>query len=163
MSKRRKGFFAGAAFGAVVASIATLLFAPKAGKELRADIARKASEVSNDLDKKIAKAKKDTEGLNGEAKEKQLRLIKKAEELKFTLKERSKDFSKSSKKITRVVARETDKMIQDGKALLFQLDEHKHSAMKDARKFIKKAGTAGGRVARSASKELQKDLGKAKK
>lgn len=98
MSRRRGGFFAGAAIGAVIAGAAALLFAPKAGKELREDIAKKAKEVSRDLDVKIAKAKKDAEGLGGDAKAKKLEAIARAEKLKAELGQRSQEFSKSGKK-----------------------------------------------------------------
>ena len=85
MSRRRGGFIAGAAIGAAIAGAAALLFAPKAGKELREDIANKAKEVSKDLDQKIAKAKKDAEGMSGDAKAKKLEAIKRAEQLKAEL------------------------------------------------------------------------------
>lgn len=162
MSRRRGGFIAGAAIGAAIAGAAALLFAPKAGKELREDIANKAKEVSKDLDQKIAKAKKDAEGMSGDAKAKKLEAIKRAEQLKAELGIRSQEFSKSGKKVTRVAARETDKMIQEGKVLISQLDEYKDSAAKDTKKFVKKAGTASGRVVRSASKEFQKVTNKPK-
>lgn len=163
MSRRRRGFFTGAAIGAMVAGAAALLFAPKAGKELREDIAKKAEELSKDLDKKIIEAKKDAEGLKGEVKKKKLRSIERAEELKMILEVRSKEFSKAGKRVTRVAAREVDKTIQNGKVLLAQLDEHKLAAMKDTKKFVKKAGSASGKVARSASKEIKKDSTKKKK
>ena len=45
-----KGLFKGAVIGAAVAGTLALLFAPKAGKELREDISKKAKELSGDLD-----------------------------------------------------------------------------------------------------------------
>lgn len=160
MSRKHGGFFAGAAIGAVVAGVTALLFAPKAGEELREDIAKKAKEVSMDLDSKIAKAKKDAEGLSGDAKDKKLQSIEKAEALKASLIQKSQEFHKSGKKVTRVAARETDKMIQEGKVLISQLDEHKAEAAKDTKKFVKKASNASGRVMRVASKEIKKDVKK---
>ena len=160
MSRRKGGFFVGAAIGAVVAGVTALLFAPKAGEELREDIANKAKEVSKDLDNKIAKAKKDAEGLSGEARAKKLQSIEKAEALKASLMQKSHEFHKSGKKVTRVAAREADKMIQDGKVLIGQLDDHKTEVAKDTKKFVKKAGNASGRVVCAASKELQKDVKK---
>lgn len=38
MSKNNSGFFLGALFGAAVAGVTALLYAPKSGKELRADL-----------------------------------------------------------------------------------------------------------------------------
>jgi gas vesicle protein len=45
--KETKGFFLGALAGGVIGSIAALLFAPKAGKELRQDIAAGAQKVGD--------------------------------------------------------------------------------------------------------------------
>lgn len=161
MSKRHGGFFAGAAIGAVIAGTAALLFAPKAGEELREDIVKKAKEVSQELDRKIAKAKKDAEGMTGDARAKKLQSIQKAEQLKVMLTERRKDFTKSGKKVTRVAARETDKLIQEGRILINQLDEHKSGAVKDTQKFVKKASKSGAKVVRAASKEMNKEFERA--
>ena len=53
MSSKKGRFITGAAIGAAVAGTLALLFAPKAGKELRDDIANKAKEISLDMDVKI--------------------------------------------------------------------------------------------------------------
>lgn len=45
--KNAKGFWIGALAGGVIGSIAALLFAPKAGKELRKDIAVQAQKVGD--------------------------------------------------------------------------------------------------------------------
>lgn len=161
MSKEHKhGFFAGAAVGAAIGGAVALLFAPKAGKELRADIARKAKNVNDELDIKIKEAKKRASEMNGDAKTRQLELIEKAEVLRAKLLERSAELSKSSKKVTKVAARETEKMIEQGKVLASQLDVYKTGATKDASKFMKSATRSASRVMRAAQKEIQKDAAK---
>lgn len=45
MSKEKKGWILGAAIGTIVGSVTALLFAPKAGRELRKDIADGARQV----------------------------------------------------------------------------------------------------------------------
>ncbi|MEI6581366.1 MAG: YtxH domain-containing protein [bacterium] len=157
MAKGR-GFVAGAAIGAAIAGGLALLFAPKAGKELREDIAIKAHEVSTDLDTKIKQAKIDIDILTGNDKDKRLELINQAEDLKLALTTKSSEFGKSGKKVTRVAAHETDKMIQDGKALVVELNSYKTDALKDTKKFAQKATKSGDKVIKVASTEIKKDL-----
>ncbi len=160
---RGRGFITGAAIGAAIAGGLALLFAPKAGKELRQDIAIKAHEVSTDLDAKIKQAKIDIEILTGNDKDKRLELINQAEDLKLALTTKSAEFGKSSKKVTRVAAHETDKMIQDGKALVVELNSYKTDALKDTKKFTQKATKSGDKVIKVASTEIKKDLKSLKK
>jgi len=55
-----KGKFAlGAFFGAIVGAAAGILTAPKSGKETRADLAAKTSEVAGEVSKKAAEAAND--------------------------------------------------------------------------------------------------------
>ena len=157
MAKGR-GFVAGAAIGAAIAGGLALLFAPKAGKELREDIAIKAHEVSTDLDTKIKQAKIDIDILTGNDKDKRLELINQAEDMKLALTTKSSEFGKSGKKVTRVAAHETDKMIQDGKALVVELNSYKTDALKDTKKFAQKATKSGDKVIKVASTEIKKDL-----
>lgn len=154
----KKGFIKGAAIGAAIAGGLALLFAPKAGKELREDIAQKAKEISDDLDKKISKAKKDASGLKGDAQKSKLAMIEKAETLKAELDLKSKDFGNSSKRVSKIAAREADKLIQDGKALAIELNQHKDGALKETQKFVGKASKSAGKVMNAASKEVKKDL-----
>ncbi len=160
MSYKKSRFMAGVAFGATVAGGIALLFAPKAGEELRGDIAMKADEISKALDKKIVMAKNQATSLSGDARASKLELIAKAELLKNNLADRGQEFSKSKKKITKIAAREADKMIQEGKALIGLLDVHSISAMTDVKKFTTKASRATDKVIQAATKEVQKDIAK---
>ena len=85
MSSKKGRFITGAAIGAAVAGTLALLFAPKAGKELRDDIANKAKEISLDMDVKIKIAKQQAENLTGDAKDRKLAMIARAESLKSEL------------------------------------------------------------------------------
>ena len=55
---RMEGLVVGALFGAAVAAIATLLFAPKSGKELRKDIGEGTSKTLEHADEYLDTAKK---------------------------------------------------------------------------------------------------------
>ena len=96
MAKKR-GFLVGAAVGAAIAGGLALLFAPKAGSELRQDIADKAKELSKDLDIKLAKAKREALKLKGDAKTARLETIAEAEKLKKLLDQKSTEFGTSGK------------------------------------------------------------------
>jgi gas vesicle protein len=157
---RKKGFLAGAAIGAAIAGGLALLFAPKAGSELRSNIAKKANDLSKDLDLKIAKAKKEALKLKGEAKTNRLKAIGRAENIKKTLEDKSHEFGVSGKKVTKVAAREADKLIQEGKVLLSELDAQGSIAYKDAKKYAKKAGKSAQKVAKAAKKELKSNKAK---
>ncbi len=82
------GFLAGGVIGAVIA----LLYAPKPGKELRADIKTKAGEVAEDTEEYVSAArnkavdiinegKKRSEGLIAEAKKRAESLLGDAEKI----------------------------------------------------------------------------------
>lgn len=157
---RKKGFLAGAAIGAAIAGGLALLFTPKAGSELRSDIAKKANDISKDLDLKIAKAKKEALKLKGEAKTNRLKAIGRAENIKKTLEDKSHEFGVSGKKVTKVAAREADRLIQEGKVLLSELDAQGAEAYIDAKKYAKKAGKSAQKVAKAAKKELKSNKAK---
>ena len=53
----KKGFFKGVVIGGIIGTITALLFAPKSGEELRADIKKKLDEASAELGHKIQEAK----------------------------------------------------------------------------------------------------------
>lgn len=158
----RRGFFRGVILGGAVAGGLALLFAPKAGKELREDIARKARNMSDDLDDKLKQAKKNASKLDGSAKARQLEMIERAEMLRAKLMQRSQEFSKSGKKVTKLAANETQKLIEQGKVLTAQLDQYKSGAAKDASKFVKNATRSASRVMKAAQKEVGKDAAKLK-
>ena len=161
MAKKGR-FILGAAVGAAVAGGLALLFAPKAGKELREDIAKSAKNLSGDLDLKIAKAKKDAQKLKGQAKKDRLATIEKAQQLKSLLDEKTLEFSSSKRKVTKVAAREADKLIQESKALLSEMGSHSEEVYDDVKKYSKKVSKSAGKIASSAKKEdtLKKQAGK---
>lgn len=125
-------FLAGASLGAGLA----LLFAPKKGSELRADLKKKldeliskakeidVEEVSEEFKKKVLELKKETEELDEEkvleiAKEKGEKLKEKAEELFNLAKEKGtpvlEGIAKDVKKSTANVIREVLKKLEDEK------------------------------------------------
>ncbi len=101
------GFLAGGAIGALIA----LLFAPKSGKELRADLKLKGEEYLDEAEKYISEAKekakelinegkKSSEKIISDAKMKSQELIKDAEKIINKAKEKTNEvFSGSKEKI----------------------------------------------------------------
>lgn len=153
MAKKGR-FLLGAAVGATIAGGLALLFAPKAGKELREDIAKSAHNLGKELDLKIAQAKKDAQKLKGQAKADRLKAIEKAQQLKSLLDEKTREFSGSKKKVTKVAAREADKLIQEGKALLKEMGSHSEEVYDDVKKYTKKVSKSAGKIASSTKKSV---------
>ncbi|MBN1639189.1 MAG: YtxH domain-containing protein [Ignavibacteriales bacterium] len=114
----KKSVFLGFLAGSVVGGIIALLFAPKSGKELRADIKVKANDIIEGTEEKIEKVKgKSKEVFNeakvkGEkfmhdAKEKVEHLVKEAERIMKDAKEKAGDFIHSKKE---KIVEEKDKL-----------------------------------------------------
>lgn len=56
MKKETKNLMTGLAVGAIAGAVAGILFAPKSGKETRADIAKYMNEMKDKISKELAKA-----------------------------------------------------------------------------------------------------------
>ncbi|MGP0585086.1 YtxH domain-containing protein [Paenibacillus timonensis] len=69
MSKGNKGWLWGAAIGTVAGAVTALLFAPKAGKELRKDIADGARQVGEKTQEVAGKVSEQSTVLVGKVKE----------------------------------------------------------------------------------------------
>ncbi|WP_339301930.1 YtxH domain-containing protein [Paenibacillus sp. FSL K6-2441] len=69
MSKGNKGWIWGAAIGTVAGAVTALLFAPKAGKELRKDIANGARQVGEKTQEVAEKVSEQSTVLVGKVKE----------------------------------------------------------------------------------------------
>ena len=87
------GFIAGSALGAIVA----LLYAPKTGKEMRADIKEKANDIRDDVADKLKFARK------------------KASEIINDGKRRSDDIITEAKERAGSILTDADKMLSDAK------------------------------------------------
>jgi uncharacterized protein YfkK (UPF0435 family) len=48
-------------------------------------------------------------------------------------------------------------MIQEGKVLADELSAHKKDALKDTKKFVKKASVSSSKIANAAAKEVRKN------
>ena len=87
-SKIRPGhLLGGLLFGGLVGGLAGLLFAPKAGRELRADLKEKGSEAKKMYDDSVAKAKTIIDDARNRAGE----LIKEAERQLFEARMKARD------------------------------------------------------------------------
>jgi gas vesicle protein len=113
-----KGLFIGLLAGGAIGALLGLLFAPKAGRELREDIKHKSDEYMDDAEKYIADAKTKAKDLINEGKKRSEKLISdaktKSDEL---LKDAEKVFVDAKAKATGAVStgrktfdNETDKL-----------------------------------------------------
>lgn len=82
MSKGNKGWIWGAAIGAVAGAVTALLFAPKAGKELRKDIANGARQVGEKTQEVAGKVSEQSTVLVGKVKEAAEELISEIQNLR---------------------------------------------------------------------------------
>lgn len=104
----KSGFLIGFLAGSVVGAVIALLYAPKPGKELRADIKTKTGEIVDNADEYISAAKhkavdiinegkKKSEGLIAEAKKRAESLLGDAEKILTDVRTKSPSSSESSK------------------------------------------------------------------
>ncbi|HCA42746.1 MAG TPA: gas vesicle protein [Bacteroidetes bacterium] len=84
-NKSAKGFLLGMLAGGVIGSVIALLYAPKSGRELRADIKLKKDEFLDDTSEFMDIAKERANNLINEGKKKSEKLISDAKEKANTL------------------------------------------------------------------------------
>ncbi len=63
-------FFKGFLFGGIIGAVAALLFAPKTGREMREDIAKRSLELKDDVEVRLELAVKKAEDLLSESRAK---------------------------------------------------------------------------------------------
>ncbi len=80
-----KGFMIGLLTGGLLGAAIALLYAPKSGKELRADIKTKAGEIADDAEQYLTAAKHKAVDIINEGKKKSDQLISDAREKAQTL------------------------------------------------------------------------------
>ena len=121
-------FFIGAAIGAAVGAITALLTAPKSGKETRADIKSKATEMSHEalrqlrklegeLNKRISDVKRLSHKLQGDARKEVDDLVARAEKMKERASKIASDMKDDVQKQL------DDKFIDDIKTVLSDLQD----------------------------------------
>lgn len=97
MSKGNKGWLWGAAIGTVAGAVTALLFAPKAGKELRKDIADGARQVGEKTQEVAGKVSEQSTVLAGKVKEAAGGLISEIQSLRSTKDAAEEEIAKVSK------------------------------------------------------------------
>ncbi len=80
-----KGFMIGLLTGGLIGAAIALLYAPKSGRELRADIKNKAGEIADDAEQYLTAAKHKAVDIINEGKKKSDQLITDAREKAQTL------------------------------------------------------------------------------
>ncbi len=113
------GFITGGALGAALA----LLYAPKTGKELRAEIRTKSDEYLDEADKYIAEAKDKAMDLINDGKKKSDKLIKDA-------KVKSDELIKDAEKVLEEARSKTDVLLKSGKGKVDQKTNQVKTAIK---------------------------------
>ncbi len=113
-----KGLLIGFLTGAAVGSIIALLFAPKSGKELRADIKNKSQEFMEDADTYLANAKDKATELINEGKKKSERLVAEAKvKVDSLLDEAEKILTEAKDKATNFAQTSKDKIERESEKL----------------------------------------------
>lgn len=126
-------FFKGVVFGAIVAGIAALLFAPKSGRELRKDIQDRANTLKDDAEKKLhdledgiarrtEKLKSAAKDLAGEARMESEGLIDRAEQLKDDLKSASSNIATTGKNAKDIAVSEIKPLMSEGAEVMKELE-----------------------------------------
>ena len=126
------GFLAGGAIGAAFA----LLYAPKSGKEFRAEIKSKSDDYLDDAEKYLAEAKDKAINLINDGKKRSDKLIKDA-------KVKSDKLMKDAEKIIHDAKKKTGEYVKTGKETADQKRDQIKTVIKagvDAYKETKKAG-----------------------
>ena len=113
------GFITGGALGAALA----LLYAPKTGKELRAEIRTKSDDYLDEADKYIAEAKDKAIDLINDGKKKSEKLIKDA-------KAKSDELIKDAEKVLEEARLKTDILVKTGKEKVDQKTSQVRTAIK---------------------------------
>lgn len=151
MSKTdKKGFLQGAIIGGLVAGIGALLFAPKSGKETRADIAKGAKKVANDisgelgvvhdeLQKRATKLKAASKDLKGQAAKDAKVLIEKAEGLKADIKVATANIGEVGAEAKSEVVENATMVLASGKQVLQELELFAKKTASSASQQVKKA------------------------
>ena len=113
------GFITGGALGAALA----LLYAPKTGKELRAEIRTKSDDYLDEADKYIAEAKDKAIDLINDGKKKSEKLIKDA-------KVKSDELIKDAEKVLEDARSKTDVLVKTSKEKVDQKTSQVKTAIK---------------------------------
>ena len=113
------GFITGGALGAALA----LLYAPKTGKELRAEIRTKSDDYLDEADKYIAEAKDKAIDLINDGKKKSEKLIKDA-------KVKSDELIKDAEKVLEEARSKTDVLVKTSKEKVDQKTSQVKTAIK---------------------------------
>lgn len=124
-----KGFFKGVIIGGIVGSVAALLYAPKKGEEMRADIKNKLDTANTELSHKLQEAKKSA---GPEAKE----LITKGEQLQRDISSRSAELAKSGSKISSVAIVEAKNLAAKAKELANDLSKSTNKVVTQSQKEV---------------------------
>lgn len=130
-----KGLFLGFLAGGVVGAIIALLYAPKAGRELRSDIRNKSEEYYDDVERYFTEARDKAKDLINDGK-------KKSEKLIYDAKIKSEELLKDAERIFNDAKSKTENYVAKGKETIGQESEKLKTAVKagiDAYKETKRS------------------------
>ncbi len=127
----KKGFFKGVVIGGIIGTITALLFAPKSGEELRADIKKHLDEANTELCHRTQEAKKSASANTKE-------LIEKAEILQQILTKKSNEITKSGKKVGKVTVSEAKNLASQAKVLSTQLANSTKKVVDSSKKEVER-------------------------
>ncbi len=146
--KERKGFVKGTALGVAIGGLvgaaAGILFAPQSGKETRAQIARTLQTASRDLEKKIKEVEKKVSDFSDAAGKDLSELLDRATAIKVEIVTFTRSGISRSSEITADARKEAQRLMDESKKLIADLD----------RILDKKMSEAGG-LAKDTGKEIK--------
>ena len=117
----KKGYLSGLITGGVIGGLAALLFTPKSGKELRADIKTKSEEYFDEAEKYLAEAKDKARELINEGKKKSERII-------YDARSKSEDILKDAEKVIKdAKVKSTDTFLAGKERIELEADRIKSS------------------------------------
>jgi len=100
---RGLSFLKGAVIGGIVGAIVALAFAPKSGKELRADIKRRTNELADDADEALQGLHEKTDRILAEGRKKADVLLQEIEQKLTSIKVNPNDLYESGKEMAQKV------------------------------------------------------------
>ncbi|PIU44523.1 MAG: gas vesicle protein [Ignavibacteriales bacterium CG07_land_8_20_14_0_80_59_12] len=109
-SNLARGLIIGFIAGSVVGAVTALLYAPKSGKELRADIKTKGGDLLNDAERYLAHAQEKAADIINEGKSRSEELITQARQKAETILHDAEKILTTAKEKTAQISEETGKI-----------------------------------------------------
>jgi gas vesicle protein len=150
--KKKPSIFKSTFVGVIVGAVGGLLFAPKSGKDIQADIKRKVKLTAEDIQSRLDSMNDEVTGrvdtlkeaakdLKGEAKDESQELIKRAEVLKQDLRVSATNLSKRSGTAKDSTMKDVKLLLGEGSSVIDELERVTKLLVTSAKDKVEKAKT----------------------